>query len=474
MVFIKRFLKLLILILAANILQSANAQDETSHWYFGSNAGISFIEGEPVVHTNGAINVWEGCASISSSSGDLLFYTDGIYVYDSTHKKMPNGSGLLGNPSSSQSALVVPKPADNHKYYIFTIDDIDYGGGFHGLNYSLVDMTLNDSLGDVVANEKNVNLTQPMCEKITAVGHINGIETWVITQKWGTNNFYVYLVTNEGVDPDPVISTAGIPIGISGHGIDVAKGYMRVSHDGNKIAKANAGLRMVEIFDFDNSTGIVNNGFFDDDLGCEPYGIAFSTNNRFLYVNSWKSNPGMILYQYDLEAGSHADIIDSRIIIASGLNGALQLGPDNRIYASTAEGQFLSRINQPNKLGENCDFEQDALYLDGRHCMWGLPNFISKPSDTTVGIEQFKSRESVVLYIYPNPVDDHLTIQIVGSQIGIKSIAIYNSNGLKIEDLVLSEDQEIIFNTSKWTHGMFVAVVHGKDGEVGKRKFIVR
>ena len=474
MVLTKHLFKSLILILATSVLQTANAQDETSYWYFGANAGISFIEGEPIVRLNGALNVWEGCASISTSSGDLLFYTDGIHVYDSSHKEMPNGYGLLGDPSSAQSSLVIPKPNDDPKFYIFTIDDIDSGGGFQGLNFTLVDMTLNDSLGDVVATEKNVNLTQPLCEKLTAVGHINGIDTWVITQKWGTNNFYTYLVTDQGVDTIPIISSSGVEVGGPGTGIDVAKGYMKVSHDGNKIAKANAGLRMIEIFDFDNSTGIISNGFSDDDLGGEPYGIEFSTNNRFLYVSSWKSNPGMFLYQYDLDAGSHEDVKNSRITISSELNGALQLAPDNRIYVANAQSKYLSRINEPNKLGENCDFEVEALYLEGRDCMWGLPNFLSKPSDTTVGVKQLKSNESVTLHIYPNPVDDHLTIQIVRSQIGIKSIAIYNSNGLKIKDLVISEDQEIIFNTSKWTHGMFVAVVHRKDGEVGKRKFIVR
>jgi len=370
---INYFISLLAVYLIAT---TAYGQIEANYWYFGQNAGVSFATGEPVAQLDGALNTWEGCSSISSSTGALRFYTDGSWVYDRNHQQMPNGSGLLGDPSSAQSGLVVPKPADNQKYYIFTVDDVDAGGGYNGLNYSLVDMTLNGWAGDVVASEKNVKLTSPLCEKVTAVGHKNGFDTWVITQKWGSNDFYVYLVTNEGVDPVPVISSAGIEIGISGHGIDVAKGYMKVSPDGSTLAKGNAGLRSLEIFSFDNETGVVSDGFIDAGVGGEPYGIEFSPDNSKLYVNTWKSNPGMFLLQYNLEAGSNSDIINSRTVIASGTNGALQLAPDNRIYVVRAQTGYLSRINRPNKLGSSCSYESNAVYLEGRTSMWGLPPFV--------------------------------------------------------------------------------------------------
>ena len=349
------------------------SQAEANHWYFGENAGVSFTSGNPVAQLDGALNTWEGCSSISAETGALRFYTDGIWVYNKNHQQMPNGYGLLGDPSSSQSGIIIPKPGDAQKYYIFSIDDVDAGGGAQGLNYTLVDMTLDGWKGDVVDGEKNVNLTKPLCEKVTAVGHSNGFDTWVITQKWGSNDFYVYLITNDGVDHTPVISSAGTVIQ---GGIDNAKGYMKVSPDGSKLAKGNAGLRMVEIFDFDNSTGEVSNGFLDASVGGEPYGIEFSPNNRFLYVNTWKSNPGQVLYQYDLEAGGPTDVIDSRVTIGGGANGALQLAPDNRIYVASAGGQYIGAINFPNNLGSACNYQAGAVYLDGRQCMWGLPPFV--------------------------------------------------------------------------------------------------
>ncbi len=365
--------KFTFLIIFSLIIGQAFSQAEANFWYFGENAGVSFAAGDPVGKLDGSLNTWEGCSSISTENGALRFYTDGITVYNRDHDVMPNGYGLLGDPSSSQSGIIVPKPGDNQKYYIFTIDDVDVTGGAMGLNYSLVDMTLEGFKGDIVDGQKNINLTKPLCEKVTAVGHSNGFDTWVITQKWGSNDFYVYLITNDGIDTEPVISSAGSVI--SG-GIDNAKGYMKVSPDGTRLAKGNAGLRTVEFFDFDNSTGVVSNAFMDASLGGEPYGIEFSPNNRFLYVNTWKSNPGQVLYQYDLEAGSPSDVVDSRKTIAGGANGALQLGPDNRIYVATAGGGYLGRINFPNNLGSACNYEAGAVYLEGRQCMWGLPPFV--------------------------------------------------------------------------------------------------
>lgn len=356
---------------------SGFSQSEANFWYFGDHAGVSFQTGDPVAQTDGALSTWEGCSSISTSEGILRFYTDGITVWNKNHQVMPHGTGLLGDPSSSQSGIIVPKPGSSQLYYVFSIDDVDDYGGINGLNYTLVDMTLDGFKGDVVTTEKNVHLTDPICEKVTAVGHSNGTDIWVITQKWKTNDFYAYKVTTSGVDPVPVISSAGIiidggdPPNVN---IDVAKGYMKVSPDGTKLAKANAGLKSVEIFDFNNTTGVVSNGIIDNNVGGEPYGIEFSPNNNFLYVNTWKSNPGMYLYQYDLKAG---DIIGSRTQITTGLNGALQLAPDNRIYASMGQnGQYLSRINQPNKAGSNCNFQYNAVYLEGRSSMWGLPPFV--------------------------------------------------------------------------------------------------
>src|SRR5690554_6495488 len=86
------------------------SQGEANIWYFGYNAGLDFNSGTPVALTDGELYTNEGCATISNSQGELLFYTDGVTVYNRHHQVMQNGTGLLGHSSSAQSATVVPKP----------------------------------------------------------------------------------------------------------------------------------------------------------------------------------------------------------------------------------------------------------------------------------------------------------------------------------------------------------------------------
>src|SRR5689334_20241397 len=107
---------LLTLIVFPNLSQ---AQKENNVWYFGNGAGIDFNSGSPVGLNNGALFTVEGCASIADASGNLLFYTDGVTVYNKVHSVMTNGLGLLGGNSSSESAIIVPMPGSSTLYYIF-------------------------------------------------------------------------------------------------------------------------------------------------------------------------------------------------------------------------------------------------------------------------------------------------------------------------------------------------------------------
>src|ERR1700749_2004782 len=92
------------------------AQKQGNIWFFGNHAGIDFNYTPPTVLLNGqtyftGYEQWnEGCSSISDSSGSLLFYTNGVKIWDRTQQVMPNGDSLIGNISSTQSSIIVPKP----------------------------------------------------------------------------------------------------------------------------------------------------------------------------------------------------------------------------------------------------------------------------------------------------------------------------------------------------------------------------
>jgi hypothetical protein len=381
MVYILKKFSLLLVLLIATIL--TNAQKQANYWYFGNHAGVSFALGPPYPLTNGALQTGEGCSSISTAEGTLEFYTDGTYVYNKNHTRMLNGSGLFGHSSSTQSAIIVPRPGTTTEYYIFTVDAADNGLA-KGLCYSKVDMTLNGGLGDVVTSEKNISLVPLACEKVTAVGHSDGQSFWVITKKWGNADFYAYRITYDGVVTTPIISTTGPPL--VGNISQASKGYLKVSPDGSKIASANNTAFNVGIYNFDNSTGTIEHLVTDNNYtnpgGYDqggPYGVEFSPNSSFLYIGEWKANRR--IHQYDLSSGDPTTILESRQVVASvgqGSSpiGALQLGPDNRLYIARYQSGYISRINQPNNPGNDCGFVENALNLSGRQCNYGLPPFI--------------------------------------------------------------------------------------------------
>ena len=157
-------------------------QGQGTHWYFGEQAGHKFNpDGSVTVLDDGKITTYEGCASISDTYGNLLFYTDGIDVYDRDHNIMENGYGLLGDSSSTQSAIIVPKPEDPDIFFIFSVDtaisirDTDFG-----MHYSVVDLSKNNGMGAITL--KNINLLDETSEKIAAViKNCFDHSIWVIT-----------------------------------------------------------------------------------------------------------------------------------------------------------------------------------------------------------------------------------------------------------------------------------------------------
>ena len=177
------------------------SQNENTKWYFGNQAGLDFMTNPPTALNNGSLNTNEGCASIADANGNLLFYTDGVTIWNKNHAVMANGTGLAGNPSSTQSGIIVKQPGNPNIYYVFTQWPIN------GLKYSIVDMNLAAGLGSVTIS--NISLSASTTEKLTAVKHCNGIDTWVITHMNGSNQFLAFLVTSAGVNPIAVISPIG-------------------------------------------------------------------------------------------------------------------------------------------------------------------------------------------------------------------------------------------------------------------------
>eukprot|EP01029_Cantina_marsupialis_P000987 TRINITY_DN107_c0_g4_i3.p1 TRINITY_DN107_c0_g4~~TRINITY_DN107_c0_g4_i3.p1 ORF type:complete len:1593 (-),score=279.76 TRINITY_DN107_c0_g4_i3:4486-9264(-) len=360
-----------LLCLSNNLL----GQGQAGVWYFGRNAGLNFNENPSVALTDGSLNTEEGCATVCTAQGDLLFYTDGVTVYNKNHAIMTNGTGLGGNFSATQSSVIVQQPGSPVLYYIFTVD-AHQNALSNGFQYSTVDMSRDGGLGEVVTKNQVV-YSGKVCEKITAVAHANGTDYWIIMHLWNSDDFYAYHLTSGGLSA-PVISSVG---SVHNGNLTSAVGYMKTSPAGDKIALAIFTDDLIELFDYNPSTGLVSNPIQLANYKA-PYGVEFSPSGNILYVSLYSLGE---LHQFDISSKDQATILASDQIIGneSAIYGALQLGPDNKIYmakleASGAAGSLnLDVINEPNVIGVGADFTANGKNLGGQRCFLGLPNFVT-------------------------------------------------------------------------------------------------
>lgn len=357
------------------VFDSCATNRRANIWYFGHNAGLDFNTTPPTVLSDGQANTFEGVATIADEQGNLLFYTDGRTVWNRQHQRMPNGMGLMGNPSSTQSGVIVPVPDRPDLYYLFTVD-ANENNYRNGMRYSIVDMTLQNGLGNVT--EKNAVVMANSSEKICAVRHANNRDVWVLGKEQNTNMFRAHLVTADGLKIDTVVNQ----IGASTSNI----GYLKPAANGRKIANADGRQNGFEIFDFNPGTGILSNPLYIQSTRFRiPYGVEFSKNGKLLYGTSVQE-PSLVL-QMNLQAGDSDAVLASTTELAvSNLRykfGAIQLGPDGRMYI-TSGNQWptpprfasLSVIEFPDQIGPACSFREDVIDVSPGRTRLGLPTFI--------------------------------------------------------------------------------------------------
>lgn len=364
------------------------SQSPAGVWYFGDEAGIDFNSGSlPIALFDSKMRTYEGCATLCDNFGTLLFYTDGITVWNRNHDVMPNGTGLFGNSSSTQSAIIVPLPNSTTLYYIFTVDELAKP---NGLSYSIVDMSLENEFGDVTT--KNVPILTPTLEKINVVKHANENDYWLISHRYGNNQFYAYQITPSGLSA-PIISSVGEVVNGS---IQNTLGYLKSSPDGRFIACANSKVNSsnLQLFNFNTTTGVVSlmstTSFSNGPVGIGVYGIEFSNDSNLLYVTNidYQNNKSQ-LFQLNIQSQNEATINASQILlgeydsdnIGNGAFGALQLAPNKKIYLARNNLNYIGVINNPDIAGTGCLFNPNAFSLGSKSCYYGLPAFITSLFD---------------------------------------------------------------------------------------------
>ncbi len=426
-------------------------QKEDRIWYFGGDctnaaaggAGLDFNSGNPIALINSAMPQTEGSATQSNRNGSILFYTDGVDVFDKTHSIMLNGSGLGGHVSSEQSSLIIPFVNDSTKFYIFAQDGMPTANGT-GLHYSIVDITLNGNLGAITAT-KAVLLQPGTSEILTATKHANGMDYWVITTDFDSLIFNTYKVTQFGISP-PIKTNLGFN--------SVSWANIRFNNKGNKITFCSqyTGNLVRYIADFNLTSGIVSNQI-PIDTGAVTDGAEFSPNDSLFYSQSFLGLGNFVLHQYKIFS---PNIYASRQLIQSSTYFAdfcdFKLAPNGKIYVSKECADSIDVINFPNVIGTSCGFQRNILWLANRKQYAFFPNEIFSIAKLPLSVNKISISKDDVK-IYPNPNNGLFTLKI-DEEIKNAEIILFNSLGQRVYEQTVIQGLNTI-NTNNLAKGLY-------------------
>lgn len=435
---------------------SVYSQKADYNWFFGGTGiGLNFGNcGDSVLNSGGGAGTWEGCVSISDEqTGQLLFYSNGLHVFNANHSIMLGGF-QAGLSTSITQNVIVKKPGSSSIYYLITADvqgGLSVNPAFpnaNGINYAEIDMSHSGGYGEVVS-KFNILKDTSNCEKLVAVQHSNGQDIWLIGHEYGNNNFFVFLITAAGINPVPSIYAVGPVILTPQPGVALFKydtiGELKASPDGTRLAFTTFYNGITALFDFDPATGVISNPVpLTIDGG--GYGVSFSPDNSKLYFGTFDTTTTGLpsegrLIQFDISSG------DSSLIQASGTTiysctgcgfTSLKIAPTRRIlvghYGSsgTMVGDgYLGVIASPDSAGLACNYTHNGLYLNGQPSSWGLNNAMENPNLCVFTSIQEDPQKEMYL-VSPNPFTDQFMISgFSGTQSEI-TIDLYSAIGQKV------------------------------------------
>ena len=452
--------KIVFLLISFQISLSLSAQIKGDYlWILGqdrtpSSADLGYrldfntIPFEPVEYNNG--HGFDGNnASICDEEGNLLFWSNGCSVINTDGQVMPNGDSInynfwfelfwggecTGYPGT-QNIMILSDPGNEEGYYMLHKPRVYYPNtkDTSRLQYSYIDMELDNGKGDVVY--KNIplhNRDNFLSSYLTAINHSNGTDWWVVQPFVEDSAFFILRIDETGVHRQPNQNTHQY----FNLNRTSASGTAQFSPDGTKYAIYNY-YDNINLYDFDRTTGQFSNHqkiIIEESPNDSLFifgSIEWSPNSRFIYTTA-----EITLHQIDTW---EADIQSNGIRLVGEYDGSLDpfpttfhlmaQAPDCKIYmCPTSSTTAYHVINNPDELGEACNFVQNGLNLPRTSTTACFPNFprfrvdeVDKcdPSILTVlGEPVWYSRE---LSIYPNPTSGECKIIIPEEVEGVLEI----------------------------------------------------
>jgi gliding motility-associated-like protein len=335
---------LLLLLFVAGGITAQSAANQANNWHFGNGLAISFTNAGPVLNPPSSMVAFEGVVSMSDTTGQLLFYTNGGgrpfnpllptelrqstgIIWNRNHAVLYDMRGEEGGGySSRQSAISFPDPSgEAGVYYLFTMEESDFASRTpipgqprgRGLSYFIIDMALNGGLGGVRQSEQQ--LFVPAYEGLDAVPTAKGDGYWVVCHSEENGaKFLVTQVQGFGVSP-----TLAYPV-------TAVDGKIEFSPDGQYL------LNNDLLYAFDAESGAIASDPFELS-GIDSEVASFTPDSRFLYTIENRGIIGNVLVRYDL-----LDLTARPLAITPLRNPAtqasvrvtapIQIGPNGNLY----------------------------------------------------------------------------------------------------------------------------------------------
>ena len=370
----------------------ALGQDYTRHnWYFGSSQyGILFNKSDDQPNQTDTQNPAFGNAASAVAtdriSGDLLFYTDGEFVYDATHVTMFNWTPLNGNTSANQSVAISPRPNSAGQYFIFTNDASYPAPG--NVYVSTVNMNADGNatppelpLGEVT-NVNDINALVPAIQ----------VNPGMLVFEMGNDPYFYFLLVQDATTGEyklyridgnnrVLIKTLPNPSNL------VAANFSYHPASGQIAVSPNNPGSNVQILQFDPSVDtlgfvqeIPNTGNFDT-ANEAIYDVEFSPDGTKLFISRFGDGTQEgVLYRYDLtDPTASLDQVNPDPLFRSF---GVQVGPDGRLYHLYQESSGgpirVGRITNPNDtLLSNINYQRVPLGNDN-YASRQFPSFSPK------------------------------------------------------------------------------------------------
>lgn len=391
-------------------------QKEWSNWYSNGKELLTFRNGfperidsfvKPIPSFPPVENLFDfyywGLGGISYSdpvTGDVKFIISQRLGFGKDYNDFPNDTFIRSCPDQ-KSYHIIPFHNDPNKFYVIQFqsavaDLLAQESGLQvrcpnavGLAYSIVDLSKNGGLGDFTT--VNNVITGGLTEQITLVRHANGKDVWIIVHPYGTAQYQAILATDAGFQA-PISSTIGAMIN---GGWGTSYGDITASHDGKLLAGCRSTANEtgnesdVELFDFDNATGLLSNYRTLPSEG-HVLKLQFSPDNSKLYAvgfdENYNSSP---LVQWDF---NQPDVAASKTTIENIKNGNvwdMQLAPDGKIYISSYQEyvgndfhNYLMAIQCPNLPQYACNFYKKSIEIYAPAFPDLVNDFINVPRET--------------------------------------------------------------------------------------------